>query len=133
MSVLPLRSEDGALPILAEWKSAKALLNRLRLMAAAYLNAHDLELGEAALVLLKAQGMVEWSVRESDWASLQLCIVPSPSAWVYSGGECSVLPVGQLTFVNRRVLHSAVNFGNHPCIHLVVDVRKPDDRLDEPE
>jgi hypothetical protein len=128
MSLLPLRSVDGPLPILNEWKSAKALLARLRVAAAPFFGVTP-ELGEAALVQVRAGGFIEWGMRESDWCSFHLPIVPSPGAWMYSGGDGAVLPIGQLTFVNRGVLHSAVNLGQHPVIHLVADARKTDDPL----
>lgn len=129
MSILPLRSEESALPILAEWKSAKALLTRIRTAAAPFFGGETPELGTAALVKVIGGGYVEWGIRESDWVSLHLCIVPSPGAWTYSGGEGVVLPVGQLTFINRNAIHSAINLGHHAVIHLVVDARKPYDPL----
>lgn len=127
-AVLPLRSGDGPLPILAEWKSAKALLSRIRAAAAPFMDGRTPELGAAALVQLRPGGFVEWSADETpvdqSYSSLHLCLVPAPDAWVYSGGQCAVLPVGQLTYVNRRVLWSAANFSPTPAIHLVVDVRR---------
>ncbi len=124
---IPLRSSESALPILAEWKTAKTLLSRLRVAAAPLVGGKTAELGQAALVRLKPGGHIEWGCDETDYLALHLAVVPSPGAWVYSGGESAVLPVGQLTFVNHRVLYSAVNFGDHPVIHLVVDVREPQD------
>ena len=123
--ILPLRTAEDALPILAEWKSAKALLSRLRVAAAPLTGGKTAELGAVALVRLKAGGYIDWSREEGEFHSVQLPIVPSPGAWLYSGGEAAVLPVGQLTFVNRKVLYSAVNLGDHPVIHLVTDVREP--------
>ena len=125
MDLIPLRSEEGALPILAEWKSAKALLARIRVAAAPFMGDRTPDLGQAAVVRLKPGGFIEWS-REEAGTSLHLPIVPCPGAWVYAGGEASVLPVGQLTYVNRRVPWSAVNFGEHSVIHLIVDVSVPD-------
>lgn len=120
--MLPLRLAEGALPILAEWKTAKALLSRTRAALAPFFGGKTPELGEAALVRLKAGGHLEWGFADAGH-SFHLPIVPSPGAWVYSGGEAAVLPVGQLTFVNRRVLHSAINLGEHPVIHLVIDAK----------
>ena len=128
MALLPLRTEAGPAPILAEWKSAKALLSRIQ-AAASPIFGETPDLGAAAVVRLAPGGFVEWQTLASDWSSLHLCIVPSPGAWTYSGGEGAVLPVGQLTYVNRAVMHSAVNLGNHPAIHLVVEARKPYDPL----
>ena len=105
---------------------------------APFMDGKTPELGAAALVRLKAGGLVEWAKDEGPYAeahrSLYLPIVPSPGAWVYCGGEAAVLPVGQLTFVNRRMLYSAINLGDHPVITLVCDVRAPDadDPVGEP-
>lgn len=130
--LLPLRSAEGPLPILAEWKNGKALLSRLRVAAAPLVGGRTAELGQAHLVRLKPGGFVDWGRDETDWLSLHMAIVPSPDAWVFSGGASAVLPVGQLTFVNHRVLYSAANFGDHSVIQLVVDVRAPDDASADP-
>lgn len=125
--LLPLRGPQGPLPVLAEWRSAKALLSRIRLMASTFMGGKAPVLGEAAVVQLRPHGFVEWSLDPEAPPAFHLCIVPSPDAYLYAGGICAVLPVGQLTYLNRRVLWSAVNFGPSPVIHLVVDVKAPDD------
>ena len=126
LTMLPLRGPDGPLPILAEWKSAKALLARVRAASAPFTGGKTGELGEAALVHLKPGGFMEWTWEDTEYARLHhrlhLCVVPGPGCCIFSGGESGVLPVGMLTYVNRRVLHSAVNFGETPAIHLIVDV-----------
>jgi hypothetical protein len=130
MSILPLRNEEGALPILAEWRAAKALLSRIRTAASPLCEGQAGVLGTAALVQLDAGGFVPWAWEATEYARqyhrLHLCVVPSPGACVLAGGESGVLPVGMLTLVNRTVLHSYVNFGATPVIHLVCDIRKPD-------
>ena len=134
LAMLPLRSQGGPLPILSEWKSAKALLSKVRNAAAPLLGGKAGVLGEAALVRLAPGGYMEWTCETSEYAlahhRLHLCVVPAPGCCVLSGGESGVLPVGMLTYVNRSVLHSAVNFSDTPCIHLIVDVRAPDDSPD---
>lgn len=117
-------------PIMSEWKSAKALLLRIAAAAAPFNNGETPDLGKAMVVSLKAGGFVDWHIDEGPYAEahlrLHLCLVPSPGAVLYSGGDQHTPPVGQLTFVNNRVLHSAVNLGPVPRVHLIVDVRKPD-------
>lgn len=134
LAFLPLRNEAGPLPILAEWRSIKALLSKVRVTAAPLFDGRSGVLGTAALVRLAPGGFMDWTSEDSDYARdhlrLHLCLVPSPGCCVFSGGESGLLPVGMLTYVNRLVLHSAVNFGETPAIHLVVDLKKPDD---EPE
>lgn len=133
-SVLTLRDHDGPLPILAEWKSAKALLSRIANAASPIFGGEVPDLGVAELVKISAGGVIPWNAEEpSEWVSLALCIVPAPGAWLYSGGEAAVLPVGQLTIVRRDLLHSAINLSNHPSITLVLRVRKTDDPLGDAE
>ena len=121
-SVLPLRSAAGALPVLAEWKSAKALLTRLRAASAPAFEGRTPEIGEAAVVQLAPGGFVEWTRDEARGPHVHLCIVPSPNAWVYSDGSGAVLPPGQLTLVDHRKLWSAANYGDYPAIHLVAEL-----------
>lgn len=128
---LDLRSEAGGLPILAEWKTAKSLISRVALAAAPLFGGETPLLGECFLLRMKGGGSLPWSVRESDagWLTLALAIVPAPGSWFYAGGESAVLPPGQLTYLNRGVLHSAVNFSQHSSITMVLDVCKPDDPM----
>lgn len=129
--ILPLRSAAGPLPILAEWKSAKALLTRLRAAAAPAFDGKTPEIGEASVVQLSAGGFVEWSQDEARGPHAHICIVPSPNAWLYSGGDSSVLPPGQLTLVDHRCLWSAANFGDYPAIHLVAELYSAGDTLED--
>jgi hypothetical protein len=53
-------------------------------------------------------------------------LVSNPGNMLYAGAESVVCPVGMLIWINRRVLHSAVNFGAHPRYHLIIDMRRAD-------
>ena len=131
--ILPLRSRDAALPILAEWKSAKALLTRLRAAAAQGFDGRTPEIGEASVVQMIGGGHVEWSADDARGPHAHICIVPAPGAWVFSGGDSSVLPPGQLTLVDHRQLWSAANFGEYPAIHLIAELYLADDQVDDSE
>lgn len=119
-------------PILKEWKSARNLLARIRVALAPLpsFQGKPVVFGKAMIVTLKPGGFVDWHVDEGEYAAahdrVHLCLLPSPGAWLYSGGEQVNPPVGQLTYMNNRVLHSAVNLGPVPRVHLILDVRKPD-------
>lgn len=117
-------------PIMTEWKTSKSLLTRVAAAAATFNKGETPDLGKAMIVKLEPGGVVDWHIDEGAYAEahlrLHLCLVPSPGAYLYSGGEQCTPPVGQLTFVNNRVLHGAVNFGPVSRVHLIVDVRKPD-------
>ena len=118
-------------PVLAEWKSAKALLNRVRNAASGALGGKPADLGKALIVSLKPGGHIPWHLDEGEYAErhtrFHLAISSNPAAWLLSGADRWQPGVGGLVWVNHRVLHSEVNFGDFPRIHLVVDVRKPDE------
>ena len=75
---------------------------------------------------MKPGGFVDWSYDEARGPHAHICLVPGPGAWVYSGGESAVLPVGQLTLVDHRKLWSAANYGDYPVIHLVAELYDAD-------
>lgn len=125
--VMRLRDDDD-LPILQSFKSAKVVFGRIRKALAR--DGVPPELGRAFIEVLAAGDTLSWRVEEDEYAlehdRLHLCLVPSPGAWLYAGGEMLSPGVGWLTFFNQRVLHSEANFGLVDRIHLVVYVRRPD-------
>lgn len=121
--------------LLKEWKSAQSLLARIRDTLQPLVGERPVIFGKVMAVRLKAGGHVDWHVDEGDYAAIHdrvhLCLLPSPGAFLYSGVEIAQPPVGQLTWFNNRALHSAVNIGPVPRVHLIVDIRKtsPDDKI----
>lgn len=115
--------------LLAGWPSARNVLAKI---AESHRRRAGLEpvFGKAMVVSLKAGGHVDWHVDEGAYAEahdrFHVCLIPSAGAMMYSGGLGLTLPVGQLTWINNRVLHSAINVGFNPRVHLIVDVRKPE-------
>lgn len=61
-----------------------------------------------------------------------LPIVTNPKCQVMAGTFTGHLPVGQLTFVASDVLHCAVNHGDTPRYHLIIDVKKPEPEIPGP-
>lgn len=118
------------LPILKEWKSARALLSRIRSGAAPFFDGKTPELGKAWIETLPPGSGTPWTLEEGDYAQehvrLRICLIPAPDAWTMSGQAHLVLNVGMVNVVEHRVLHSEVNFSDHARTHLVVDVRRPD-------
>lgn len=116
-------------PILKEWKSARALLARIKDAVQPLLGDDKAVLGKVMIVRLKSPGWVDWHVDEGEYAArhdrTHLCLIPSPGAFLYSGGEQAQPPVGQLTWVNNIVPHAALNMGPFARVHLICDVRKP--------
>ena len=84
--------------------------------------------GKIMLVELKAGGALAWHIDEGDYAKayrrFHLPIVTNPMAFMYTGGDQAHLPVGVLTEFDTSVLHSAINAGPAPRIHLILDVRR---------
>lgn len=113
--------------LLGKWPSAQQVLAKI---AESHQRRFGVEalFGKAMVVSLKSGGYVDWHVDQGAYAEihdrLHLCLIPSAGAMMYSGGFQASLPVGQLTFINNRVVHSAINVGLTPRIHLIVDIRK---------
>lgn len=118
--------------ILKEFKSAKSVLTRIANALA--VDGVPGKIGKAMIVSLKPGGFIDWHTDEGAYAEaynrFHVCLIPSPGAFLYSGGEQASPAVGWLTFFNNRALHSAINLGQTPRVHLIVDVRKPE-KVDE--
>ena len=127
---LLLRGAESDSPLLKEWASARKLLARLKNEAAPFLNGKPAVLGKAMIVSLKPGAFTPWRYDDSDYAQdhlrLYINLIPTPQAYIYSGGETANPPVGSVTFFNTQVLHSEINLG--PCnrVSLIVDVKRPD-------
>lgn len=135
-NVLPLRSvRDGDadpsdLPILKEWKTARALLSRIRTGAAPSFGGITPTLGRAWVEVLPPHTGTPWEREVGEdadaYVRIRTCLVPCPLAYSYSGTAAGVLSVGVANIVEHRALCSEANFGDHARIHLVVDVMRPD-------
>lgn len=115
--------------LLDGWPSAKAVMGKI---AESHRRRAGLEpiFGKAMVVSLKPGGHVDWHTDQGAYAEahdrFHLCLIPSSGAVIFSGLQSAMLPVGQLTWINNRELHSAINAGTNARIHLIVDVRKPE-------
>lgn len=115
--------------LLLKWPSAQQVLAKI---AQSHMRraGHEPIFGKAMVVSLKAGGHVDWHTDEGPYAEahdrFHICLVPSSGAMTYCGGLGASLPVGQLTWLNNRALHSAINVGSNARIHLIVDIRKPE-------
>ena len=134
--VLPLRGiYDDVDPvdalILKEWKSARALLQRIRNKAAETLKA-DTHLGKAFIETLPPHTGLPWTLEEQEYASrfarLRICLASAPGCWSFSGSANAQLAVGIVNLIENRQLCSEVNFSEYPRTHLVVDVRRSDEQ-----
>jgi hypothetical protein len=110
-----------------DWPNAKNLLARIQRIIQ---GASDIRpiIGGAYIELLPPKKVKAWSTWEGDYAAkherFHLPLVTNPLSCLYCGAESLHIPVGHLFWVNEKTLHSAVNLGDHPRFHLVVDMRK---------
>lgn len=116
-------------PALNDWPEAHFL--RKAISDAIWADRVDLgqpKFGKIMVIELKPGGTISWHRDEGTYAETHaryhLPLVSNPSAYLYSGGDHSHIPVGVLTAFDTSVPHSAANFGTTPRIHLVVDVRR---------
>lgn len=110
-------------PALADWPEATAVLAEI-----GWHLPFGAVLGKAMIVELKSEGAIAWHTDEGPYAEryerFHLPLTTNPEAFLLSGGEQVHVPVGLLIRFDNRVLHSAVNGGRTPRIHLIVDGRK---------
>lgn len=118
------------LPIVKDWKNARAILSRLRAGAAPFFGGQTPALGRAWLEILPPLAGTPWTAEAGDYADgyvrTRCCLVPSPGALSYCGQASASLLVGIVTAYDPRLLASEVNFGEHARVHLVVDIKRPD-------
>lgn len=85
-------------------------------------------IGKVMLVSLLPGGFVDWHTDEGEYAEMHrrfhVPVTTNPGAIMFAGYESTHIPVGQLTEINNRVMHSAINTGPTPRVHLIFDVRK---------
>lgn len=121
--------EPSDLAILREWKSARALLSRLRAAAAPFFDGRTPELGRAWIEVLPPGSGAPWHADAGDYPSqvvrTRTCLIPCPGAVSYSGLASAVLAVGMVNLVDHQLMCSEVNHGEHARTHLVVDFYAP--------
>lgn len=130
------RREPRALDVatLEAWPAMRKMLARLANEASMLLDGRPAEVVAAEIDVLEVQeARTWWSQPDAQFFRLHLPLIPSPSAALYCGGEIATPPVGQLTFVNPRVLNSAANFGTSPRVHLVADIALKITEDDDPD
>jgi hypothetical protein len=107
-------------PILDNFKSARALLERIKRVIA--LPGQEIRLAEVrSLQPLEVHDWYQDKSQEGETLlRFHITLVPSPGAWLYSGGDSMVPPVGQIVLINHRAYHSMINFGTNAAIFLEV-------------
>lgn len=122
--------ETQDLPILREWKSARALLLRYKAAASPLLNGAKAELGKVWIESLPGNCGTPWRLEEDDYAQAHIrtrtALIAAPDAFTFSGPDKVLLGPGVVNLVEHRVLHSDVNPSHHARVHLIVDVKRPE-------
>ena len=110
-----------------DWRSLKTFLTKLRNEASPLFGGKPPVLGDVLVRSLEPGARIDWSTGTEDNIQVHVCLVPSPGAWLYCGGEGAVLQVGTVTFVNHRAPHTEINFGPATMTKLIVELnRQPD-------
>jgi hypothetical protein len=109
-------------PLLETWKSAKVLLHKVRTAlltgprSGAVLNAY--------MMAVDPGGVIPWAQEEvpdpESFLRLQVCLVPSPNAWVFCDAQQAVLAVGVPTIIDHRCWVSELNLDTQHAVHKLV-------------
>lgn len=122
-------SEQVDYPLMTEWPSARQLTAAVGAKVTELLAAENFQIGRVYVESLKSGGVIGWHADESAYAKahqrFRLLVSPCAGGCWYSGSESIAPGVGNLTYVNNRVLNSAINLGPVPQISLVIDIRRP--------
>lgn len=122
-------AEQVDYPLLNEWPSARQLLRDIETQIVAHLAAENLQFGQVVIQSLRPGGAIGWHADESPYAKahhhFRLLVSPCAGGQWFSGGENLAPGMGNLTFVNHRLLNSAINLGTVPQISLIIDARRP--------
>ena len=109
-----------------QWPNGRALLARIT-KALTTTDGPPIVVG-VCLEKLMPKGRTDWA-RDQDFARsflrFHLPIATNPGCAVYASPEADAIPIGVLTFVDVGTHHSAVNEGDVPRYHLIVDVARP--------
>lgn len=116
------------MPILAKWPTARQVIEAIAVSHKRRTGGEPV-FGKIMVVSLKPGGSVDWHTDQGAYAEahdrMHICLQPSPGAWLFSGGAQAILPMGQLAYFDNHVLHSAINLGPVPRVHLICDIRRP--------
>jgi hypothetical protein len=116
-------------PLLGEWPSAHGLLDNIEKQIIAHIGAQNPQIGQVIVQSLAPDSHIPWLADNSAYGQryhrFKLLVSPCTGGCWYSGAEALAPIMGNLTYVNHRLLSSAVNLGPVPQISLIVDARAP--------
>jgi hypothetical protein len=116
-------------PLLAEWPSARLLLEDIHKQIVGRIGVQNPQIGQVVVQSVAPDAHIPWRTDNSPYAQrynrFKLLVSPCTGGCWYSGAEALAPIMGNLTYVNHRVLSSVVNLGPVPQISLIVDARAP--------
>lgn len=123
-----LRKDDTDLPIVKEWKSARALLQRIR-NRVAEATGSEAVLGNVFTETLPPQCGTPWTLEDdkhsAKFVRFRVCLMSAPGCWSFCGTSNAQLSVGIINLIENRLLCSEANFSDYPRTHLIVEVERP--------
>lgn len=111
---------------IAKWVELKNFLGRLKREAEKLTGPIDL--GLVFLDMLDPGATLPWTTESGVYIErftrVHLALRTNPATLMVSGCETASPALGWVTAVNVRVPCTAINLGQHPRVHLVVDFKK---------
>lgn len=111
--------------VMRRWPELTNVLERIRLIGA---QTGGIELGRIQMEMLFPGCALPWTKDVGAYAQryerAHLALRVNPGCMLFAGAESLGPLPGNLTVANRRVLNSAINVGESPRVHLVVDFRR---------
>ncbi len=128
-NAIALRCDGEDLPILSEWKSARAAIQKAASSAAMMFNGDIPIVGDAGIQRWLPDEVLPWRKGGGDYDLRHVrtftCLWPSPTARIYSGTEGIIPQVGAMTVFDHLALHSIVNLGPSALVMFMVDFERP--------
>ncbi|MDE2104143.1 MAG: aspartyl/asparaginyl beta-hydroxylase domain-containing protein [Patescibacteria group bacterium] len=109
-------------PVCRKWVELQNVLSRIKREGDRLLGG--IEFGRIGLDLLAPGEWHEWHRPDQAWEVLHLAIRTNPGAALIVGTESMHLQPGFLVWVSNAAPQSAINLGQWPRIHLVIDFQR---------
>src|SRR5712691_7616392 len=115
--------------VTTKWVELRNVVSRLKRIGDELLGPPGIEWGCIYLEMLDPGAMLSWRPgRTGPYAErfvrAHLPLRTNPGAMLYRGVEGVHLPQGQLAIVSSQVPQSAINLGEWPRVHLIIDFRR---------
>lgn len=108
---------------LSKWPELANMLARIEQIGTAI--AGPLDRGHIFFEMLDPGATLPWHREDiGDWWRLHMAIRTNPGCMMFAGGEAVNIMPGQVVRVGTGALSSALNAGEWPRVHLVMDFRR---------